>query len=63
MRCWKCGKSVECTMQDVLAYSHNGWPKSECCHVDMGLFAEVERPVSDQLLIAKVAEIQHQNSN
>jgi hypothetical protein len=63
LRCWKCGSTDKCAMQEVIGYSRNGWPKSGCCQADVGLFAEVERPISDQLLIAKVTDIQSQKSN
>ncbi len=45
LRCKQCGKSVPCTMSDLLTFSQRGWPK--CCGEVMTLYAQVqpdERP-------------------
>jgi hypothetical protein len=58
LRCWKCGSTEKCAVQEVGGYIEKGWPKSKCCRTEVGLFMELERPVSDQLLVAKVTELQ-----
>lgn len=42
LRCGKCGKTVDCLMNDLLTYMSSGWPKY--CGETMTLFIEAKLP-------------------
>ncbi|MBN9121258.1 MAG: hypothetical protein J0I06_19255 [Planctomycetes bacterium] len=47
VRCGACGRSVECTITDLLRYTREGWPK--CCGQVMAFFTEAARPGPNDL--------------
>jgi hypothetical protein len=42
LRCRQCGKTVECSPEELMTHMREGWPK--CCGETMTLFIEAKLP-------------------
>lgn len=49
VQCNTCGCAVECSADELLRYTREGWPR--CCGQVMAFFTEPSRPAADARLI------------
>jgi hypothetical protein len=45
LRCFACGRSIDCSRTDMLRYAVSGWPR--CCGEVLTLYTATEKPAGN----------------